>query len=136
MTERFSNPWTRKTLTILLGNMYPSEMADLSRDRQLRNTDIPVWIDETLREKCTLVVARLPRYEQRIQQMYGPLSENPQPITTLADKLTIYHTVRDDWDSLEPCNFTRMHPIRDYYDSQIPDHIKRRIQRANSRNIT
>ena len=126
MAETFRNPSTKKTLRIMLGNMYPSEMSDLTEDRQIRDTDVPEWIERTLREECTLVVERLPRYEAKILERYGPIS-------SLIGKLVIYHTVRDNWDSLEPCNFTRMMPLRCYFDDQISDEIKNRIARHRNR---
>ena len=127
MTEDFTNPWTRKTLKIMLGNMYPSEMADMVEDRQIRRTDVPEWVERTLQAECTYVVQRLPRYEAQIQARYGP-------VHSLVKKLAVYHTVRDDWDSLEPCNYEFMKPIRDYYDSQLDPVVKARIDRANRRN--
>lgn len=123
MAESIRNPSSRKTLRIMLGNMYPSEMSDLTEDRQIMKTLVPDWIERTLHEECTYVVNRLPRYEAKIKEKYGP-------IDTLIGKLMVYHTVRDNWDSLEPCNFTRMMPLRCYFDDQIPDDIKRRIDRS------
>ena len=124
MTEDFTNPWTRKTLKTMLGFMYPSEMAELTEDRQVRQTDIPEWVERTLRRECTYVVRRLPRYERQIQARYGDLD-------SLVKKLAVYHTVRDDWDSLEPCNFEFMQPLYRYYDCKLDPVVKARIDRAN-----
>lgn len=123
MCPYFRNAGTRKTLRIMLGNMYPSEMADLSADRQIQKSNIPCWIEETLQEECKLVVARLPRYEEKIRAKYGVLE-------TLAEKLTVYHTVWDDWDSLEPCKFVQMKSLRYYFDEHIDPVVKRRIERT------
>ena len=117
------NPATRQTLRTMLGNMYPSEIADLAEDRQIRQTNIPLWVEEILTEECSYVVARLPRYEKKILQKYGH-------IDTLIGKLRVYHLVRDNWDSLEPCNFISMMPLRYYFDEYIDDFTKRRIDRS------
>ena len=127
MSQYFQNAGTRKTMRIMLGNMYPSEMADLGEDRQVRKTNIPCWIEETLQEECKIVVARLPRYEEKIRARYGV-------IESLAGKLTVYHTVWDDWDSLEPCKFTQMKSLRYYFDEHIDPAVKRRIARAQRQN--
>ena len=124
MSDYFHNAGTRKTMRIMLGNMYPSEMADLSLDRQVQRTNIPCWIEATLQEECKIVVARLPRYEAKIKAKYGEME-------SLVEKLTVYHTVWDDWDSLEPCKFTQMKSLRYYFDEHIDPVIKRRINRAN-----
>ena len=106
--------------------MYPSEMFDLTEDRQIQDTDIPNWVEQTLRQECKLIIARLPRYETRINEMYGPIS-------SLVGKITVYHTVCDDWDSMEPCNFQNMQPLRHYFDEHIDPTIKHRIQTNNPR---
>ena len=126
MSHLYANATTRKTLRIMLGNMYPSEMSDLTEDRQIQGTDIPDWVEQTLLQECKMVVARLPRYEARIQEMYGPIS-------SLVGKITVYHTVCDNWDSMEPCNFQRMKPLRYYFDEHIDPIIKHRIQTSNPR---
>ena len=128
MTQQLQNATTRKTLRIMLGHMYPSEMSDMTEDRQIRHTNIPEWIEKILQEECQLVVARLPRYEARIEEKYGP-------IESLIGKLMVYHTVRDDWDSLEPCNFENMRPLRFYFDEHIDPTVKRRILRANTQAV-
>ena len=123
MSQQFRNAGTRKTMRIMLGNMYPSEMADLSLDRQVQRFNIPWWIEETLQEECKIVVARLPRYEEKIRSKYGILE-------SLAEKLTVYHTVWDDWDSLEPCKFHQMRSLRYYFDEHIDPIVKKRILEA------
>ena len=105
--------------------MSPAEMIVLHKDQQLRNTDVPDWIEETLRKECKLVVERLPRYEEKIRNRFGYLS-------TLAEKLAIYHLVWDNWDDLEPCPFTEMRTLRRYFDSNISEETKRKIQRAKT----
>ena len=125
MVELIKNPATRQTLRTMLGNMYPSEIADMTEDRQIRKTNIPLWIEEILTKECSYVVARLPRYEEKIRQKYGH-------VDTLVDKLRVYHTVRDNWDSLEPCNFISMMPLRYYFDEHIDNTVKRRIDRTCS----
>ena len=125
--ELIKSPSTQQILRTMLGNMYPSDISDLSEDRQIRRTNIPAWIEQTLMAECTYVVARLPRYEEKIRQKYGH-------IDTLVGKLRIYHTVRDDWDSLEPCKFTQMKSLRFYFDEHIDPVIKRRIERSQRQN--
>ena len=126
MAHLYANATTRKTLRIMLGNMYPSEMSDLTEDRQVRNTDIPDWVEQTLQEECKLLIARLPRYEDRILEKYGP-------IESLIGKIMVYHTVCDNWDSMEPCNFSQMRPLRYYFDEHIDPVVKQRIQSGNPR---
>ena len=126
MAHLYANASTRKTLRIMLGNMYPSEMADLVEDRQVQGTDIPVWVEQTLREECKLLVARLPRYDDKIKEQYGVLD-------TLVAKITVYHTVCDNWDNMEPCNFSSMKPLRYYFDEHIDPQIKHRIHSGNPR---
>ena len=105
--------------------MYPSEMFDLADDRQIRNTDVPEWIEQTLREECKLILDRLPRYEQRILEKYGHIG-------SLVGKLSVWHTVRDNWDGLEPCNFEFQQPLRCYFDENIDPEIKNRITNPRS----
>ena len=124
MTDPFRNDFTRKTLKIMLGNMYPSEMADLVQDPQIRRTDIPDWIEQTLRRECTYVVQRMPRYQRKMTEILG---YEPGCVVR---KLSVYYMVRDNWDDLEPCNFEFMKPIRCYFDCQIPQAIKDRIDSA------
>ena len=123
MTEDFRNPSTRKTLTIMIGNMYPSEMADLIEDRQVRRTDVPEWLERTLQSECKYVVERLPRYETLIRLRYGQ-------VDSLVKKLAVYHTVCDDFDGLEPCNFEFMKPLYKYFDQNLDRATKRRIDEA------
>ena len=107
----------------MLGNMYPSEMLELTEDRQIRDTDVPAWIEKTLREECSFLITRLPRYENQILAKYGNIG-------SLLGKISIYHTVRDNWDGLEPCNFEFMKPLRYYYDENIDPDLKNRIQES------
>ena len=106
--------------------MSPKEMTVLHKDRQLRNTDVPQWIEGTLRRECTLVIERLRKYEDKIVERYGHLS-------TIAEKLSVYHTIWENWDGLEPCPFDRMRTLRQYYDSNIPEEIKRKIRADKER---
>ena len=128
MTDSFRNPTTRKTLLIMMGNMYPSEMYELTRDPQLKNTDVPEWIDQTIREQCGLVIARIPRYEEKFLRRFG---HTP----SLIGKLAAYHEVWDNWDSLEPCAYPSPQPLRKYFDEHIDPTVKERIARANARRI-
>lgn len=123
MTDDFRNPSTRKTLKIMIGNMYPSEMADMIEDRQVRRTDVPEWLERTLKAECKYVVERLPRYETLIRLKYGQ-------IDSLVKKLSVYHTVCDNFDDLEPCNFEFMKPLFKYFDRNLDRATKRRIDEA------
>ena len=125
MAARFQESETRKVLRTMIGFMSPAEMVTLHKDRQLRDTDVPVWIEETLRKECKFVVRRLRRYEQKIIARFGHLS-------TVAEKLAIYHLVWDNWDGLEPCPYHEMRTLRRYFDSNIPAEIKERIRRAET----
>ena len=127
MTDLFHNSFTRKTLKTMLGNMFPCEMADLAEDPQLSQSDVPKWIERTLRKECKYVIKRLPRYEQKIIEKLG---YQPQ---SLVRRMSVYYQVRDNWDDLEPCNFDLPRPIRCFYDCQIPQDIKDRINRAERR---
>ena len=120
MTQVYRSPFTRRTLKIMIGNMYPSEMWELTEDRQIRTSDVPEWIEQTLREECKLLIARLPRYEALIEAKYGVIG-------SLIGKISVWHTVRDNWDGLEPCNFENMKPLRYYFDEHIDEAIKLRI---------
>ena len=125
MSDDFVNATTRKTLNLMVGNMYPSEMADLVEDAQVRETDVPDWIERTLRANCKYVIARLPRYETLIRVKYGEVG-------SLIKKLAVYHTVRDNFDGLEPCDFDFMKPIYKYYDWNLDREVKAKIDQANS----
>ena len=126
MFQNFRSAETRRVLRTMIGFMSPEEMVVLHRDRQLRNTDVPAWIEGVLREECTLVVNRLRIYEDKIVREYGHLS-------TMAEKLSIYHTIWENWDGLEPCPFTRMRTLRQYFDTNIPEQIKSAIRRSEQR---
>ena len=123
MTSTFRDPFTRRTLKIMLGNMYPSEIWELTEDRQIRDTDVPAWVERTLREECGLLLSRLPRYETRLQEKHGIIG-------SLIGKITYWHTVYDNWDNLEPCPYEFQRPLRYYFDEHIDATIKGRIARG------
>ena len=122
MTNDFSNRETRRVLRTMLGNMYPAQMVTLHKDRELRNSDVSDWIEQTLRQECTLVLKRLEKYENKILERYGHLP-------TMAEKLEIYHEIWENWDGLEPCPFTRARTLKNYFDKCIPEEVKNRIRR-------
>ena len=123
MSLVFRDLFVNQILTKAVCDMTPGEAADLLADPQVQKTDIPFWIENTIFKECTMLLNRMPRYEEKIKEKYGP-------VTCLAKKLSIYHHIWDNWDSLEPCPFNEMRPLVDYTDGKIDFDIKQRIFKA------
>ena len=75
--------------------MTPKEVLHLVKDKELKNSDIPEWVERTLREECTVLIGRLARYEARIRDRFGFLGST-------IEKLAIYHDIWTNWDGSEP----------------------------------
>ena len=111
LSEMYSNEKSRKIMTAMLGNMKPDEIVDLISDRRIRRTDVPNWVEATLRENCKILVARLLRYDSKIRAKFGRFP-------SLVKIIKEYHNFWDNWDSLEPFPFTEMRQLKYYYDDE------------------
>lgn len=109
LTEMYTNERSVLIMKEMLGNMKPNEIVDLISDRRVRRTDVPNWVEATLRQHCKILVSRLVRYDQKIRRKFGRFP-------SLVKIIKEYHGIWDNWDSLEPFPYTEMKPIKCYYD--------------------
>lgn len=111
LSEMYTNQRSVQIMKDMLGNMKPDEIVELISDRRVRRSDVPKWVEATLREHCKILVARLPRYDTKIRRKFGRF---PSLVKILKD----YHNLWDDWDSKEPFPYTELQPIRFYFDEK------------------
>ena len=106
----FKSAKTRKIMRKMIGKMYPKELLHLVQDRELKETDVPTWVERTLREECKTLIRRLGHYDGRIRDRFGFLG-------SVIEKLVIYPKIWTNWDGSEPFAWRDDHPIEDYFDS-------------------
>ena len=109
----FRSNRTRKISKKMLGNMKPSEIVELVKDVDVRNSDVPQWVDLMITEYCKMFVERCRFYEGRFEHRY------PEA-TTLIEKMEKYRHVWVNWDGLEPFPWREERPIKYFFDSNQP----------------
>ena len=109
----FRSQTTTRILNKMVGKLKPSEILHLVKDRELRDSDVPEWIERLLRRECRVLIARLRRYEDRIRDRYGFLG-------SVIEKLAIYSTIWSNWDGNEPFPWTEEKKLEAYFDSNQP----------------
>ena len=98
----------------MLGNMTPREILALTKDKELEGSDVSEWVERTLREEATVLVGRLDRYKDRIQNRFGFMG-------SIIEKLVIYPRVWTNWDGTEPFAWREEEkPIKEYFDINLP----------------
>ena len=90
--------------------MKPSEILHLVKDRELRESDIPEWVERMLRKECKLLVERLMRYNAKIRDRHGFLG-------SVIEKLVVYPNIWENWDGTEPFPWRDERPLEAYFDS-------------------
>lgn len=96
----------------MLGNMKPSEILELVRDPQIKNSDVPKWVELVIEEYCTILVRRFEFYDARFVNRHGQLD-------SLIEKMTYYRTLWVNWDGLEPFPWREERPIKYYFDRNL-----------------
>ena len=99
----------------MLGNLKPDDIVDLVSDPKIKSTDVPQWVELTLRQNCTVIIERLKRYDSKIIQKFG------RPIPSLVKKLKIYNQIWDNWDGLEPFPYKETRKLKYYFDDMIAE---------------
>lgn len=97
--------------------MKPSEILEMVSDGQLKESDIPSWVEAMIEEYCTILVQRFDFYEARYHNRYAEF-------TSLIGKMTCYRKVWVNWDGLEPFPWREERPIKYYFDSNIQSHVR------------
>lgn len=113
----FRSARTKQLSRKMLGNMKPSEILELVKDRQMQDSDVPRWVEAMIAEFCTILVQRFEFYEARYRNRYADA-------TSLIEKMTRYRTVWVNWDGLEPFPWREERPIKYYYDSHLQNHVR------------
>ena len=108
----FRSTRTRQITKKMLGNMKPSEMLELVTDPEIKNSDVPRWVELMIEEYCSMLVERFEWYEARYENRYGQ-------IDSLIEKMVHYRTVWVNWDGLEPFPWREERPIKYYFDSNV-----------------
>ena len=106
----FKSARTKAIMRKMVGGMTPKEVLHLVKDRDLRNSDVPEFVERLLREEGTILMSRLRHYEARILDKYGFLG-------SVIEKLAIYNRIWMNWDGLEPFPWREERTIDAYLDN-------------------
>ena len=106
----FRSQTTTRILNKMVGKMRPSEILHLVKDRELRQSDVPEWIERLLRRECKILIRRLGRYEAKIRDRHGFLG-------SVIEKLAVYPMIWDNWDGSEPFPWTEERKLEAYFDA-------------------
>ena len=99
----------------MLGNMKPTEIFELVTDRQMKQSDVPLWVESMITEFCTILTQRFEFYEARYLNRF-------EHATTLIEKMVHYRKIWVNWDGLEPFPWREERPIKYYFDSNLQDY--------------
>ena len=108
----FNSSRSRRISKKMLGNMKPCEILDLVSDPQLKKSDVPKWVELSIKEYCTVLVERFECYEARIVNRYGQ-------VDSLIEKMVHYRNIWVNWDGLEPFPWREERSIKYYFDENI-----------------
>ena len=115
MSERmFRSARTRKVLRKMFGGMKPSEMWDLAKDEQLKHSDIPQWIEQMIRQECTILMSRFEHYKDKYIAKYGHIG-------SCIEKMVRYPSIWENWDDQETFPWREEKSIKYYMDAYIRD---------------
>ena len=101
----------------MLGNMKPSEIVELVSEPDVKNSDVPAWVDLVIEEYCKIFTERCSFYESRFEYRYG------RNLSLIA-KMDKYRTVWVNWDGLEPFPWREERPIKYFFDENIEDRTR------------
>lgn len=113
----FRSNRTKNLSKKMLGNMKPAEILEMVKDSQLKESDVPQWVEAMIAEFCTVLVRRFDFYDARYQNRYADAS-------TLIEKMVVYRTLWVNWDGLEPFPWREERPIKYYFDSNIRNYVR------------
>ena len=113
LAHHYSNQRTRAIMKEMLGNMKPDDVLELISDPKIKSTDVPQWVELTLRQNCKIIARRLRKYDSKIIQKFG------RPISSLVKKLKIYNQIWDNWDGQEPFPYPDTRKIKYYFDDVV-----------------
>ena len=101
----------------MLGNMKPSEILEMVEDAQIKESDVPRWVEAMIEEYCTILLQRFDFYEARYTNRF------PEA-TTFIEKMTRYRSLWVNWDGLEPFPWREERPIKYYYDANLRSRVR------------
>ena len=108
----FRSSRTRGISKKMLGNMKPSEIVELVADSEIKNSDVPNWVELMISEYCKLFVRRCEFYDTRFENRF------PEA-TSLIQKMACYRHVWVNWDGLELFPWREERSIKYFFDSNI-----------------